>query len=83
MANLLIAGYRSFPPVGPCSKRVIEAIHKLIHHTLVIYLFCITGFSAGAMVTSGALLQPDAAARPNFAAMIYGSPFGVISAIPA
>jgi acetyl esterase/lipase len=41
------------------------------------------GFSAGAMVTSGALLQADAAARPNFAAMIYGSPFGVIPAIPA
>jgi len=29
------------------------------------------GFSAGAMVTSGALLQRDAAARPNFAAPIY------------
>jgi acetyl esterase/lipase len=41
------------------------------------------GFSAGAMVTSGALLEPDAAARPNFAAMIYGSPFGVIPTIPA
>ncbi|WP_267226779.1 alpha/beta hydrolase [Dyella silvae] len=41
------------------------------------------GFSAGAMVTSGALLQPDAAARPNVAALIYGSPFGVMPAIPA
>jgi len=41
------------------------------------------GFSAGAMVTSGALLQRDAAARPNFAAMIYGAPFGVMPAIPA
>lgn len=41
------------------------------------------GFSAGAMVTSGALLQPDAAARPDFAAMIYGGPFGVMPAIPA
>jgi acetyl esterase/lipase len=41
------------------------------------------GFSAGAMVTSGALLQSDAAARPNFAAMIYGGPFGVMPAIPA
>lgn len=41
------------------------------------------GFSAGAMVTSGALLQQDAAARPNFAAMIYGGPFGVMPAIPA
>jgi acetyl esterase/lipase len=40
------------------------------------------GFSAGAMVTSGALLQSDAAARPNFAAMIYGAPFGVMPAIP-
>ena len=43
----------------------------------------IMGFSAGAMVTSGALLQPDAAARPSFAAMIYGGPFGVLPAIPA
>jgi len=41
------------------------------------------GFSAGAMVTSGALLQQDAAARPSFAAMIYGGPFGVMPAIPA
>jgi len=40
------------------------------------------GFSAGAMVTSGALLQQDAAARPSFAAMIYGGPFGVMPAIP-
>ena len=41
------------------------------------------GFSAGAMVTSGVLLQPDAAARPAFAAPIYGGPFGVMPAIPA
>jgi acetyl esterase/lipase len=40
------------------------------------------GFSAGAMVTSGSLLQNDAAARPNFAAMIYGGPFGVMPSIP-
>ena len=40
------------------------------------------GFSAGGMVTSGTLLQPDASARPNFAAMIYGGPFGVMPAIP-
>jgi acetyl esterase/lipase len=40
------------------------------------------GFSAGAMVASGALLQPDAAGRPNFAAMIYGG-VGVLPAIPA
>lgn len=41
------------------------------------------GFSAGAMVASAALLQQDAAARPNFAAQIYGGPFGVMPAIPA
>jgi acetyl esterase/lipase len=41
------------------------------------------GFSAGGMVASGALLQPDAAARPNFAAPIYGGPFGVMPKIPA
>ena len=41
------------------------------------------GFSAGAMVASGALLQADAAARPNFAGMIYGGPFGVMPTIPA
>ncbi|MDQ5837224.1 MAG: alpha/beta hydrolase [Acidobacteriota bacterium] len=41
------------------------------------------GFSAGAMVASGALLQGDAGARPNFAAMIYGGPFGRMPAIPA
>jgi acetyl esterase/lipase len=41
------------------------------------------GFSAGAMVASGALLQDDATARPSFAAMIYGGPFGVMPVIPA
>jgi acetyl esterase/lipase len=35
------------------------------------------------MVASGALLQQDAAARPDFAALIYGAPFGVMPAIPA
>jgi acetyl esterase/lipase len=41
------------------------------------------GFSAGAMVTSFTLLQQDVAARPNFAAPIYGGPFGALPAIPA
>jgi acetyl esterase/lipase len=41
------------------------------------------GFSAGAMVTSSTLLQENAAARPNFAALIYGGPFGVMPTIPA
>jgi acetyl esterase/lipase len=41
------------------------------------------GFSAGAMVASATLLQKDADARPNFAAMIYGAPFGKMPDIPA
>jgi len=41
------------------------------------------GFSAGAMVTSGVLLQQDPAVRPAFAAPIYGGPFGVMPAIPS
>src|SRR6186713_3346092 len=40
------------------------------------------GFSAGAMVTTGTVLQQDAAARPDFAAPIYGGPFGSLPAIP-
>ncbi|HEV2539659.1 MAG TPA: alpha/beta hydrolase [Frateuria sp.] len=42
----------------------------------------ILGFSAGAMIASGALLQADAAARPDFAALIYGAPFGTLPSIP-
>lgn len=42
----------------------------------------IVGFSAGGMVASGALLQDDASARPNFAGLIYGAPFGVMPSIP-
>jgi acetyl esterase/lipase len=34
------------------------------------------------MVTTGTLLQDDAAARPNFAAPIYGGPFGAMPHIP-
>lgn len=41
------------------------------------------GFSAGGMVASEALLQADSAARPNFAGLIYGAPFGVMPPIPA
>jgi acetyl esterase/lipase len=41
------------------------------------------GFSAGAMVASGALLQENVAARPNFVALIYGGPFGVMPTIPS
>ncbi|MEO6226670.1 MAG: alpha/beta hydrolase [Thermomonas sp.] len=41
------------------------------------------GFSAGGMVVSGALLQGDAAARPDFVALLYGAPFGKMPAIPA
>jgi acetyl esterase/lipase len=41
------------------------------------------GFSAGGMVASGALLGKNPAARPSFAALVYGAPFGVMPAIPA
>jgi acetyl esterase/lipase len=41
------------------------------------------GFSAGGMVSSAVALQPDSAARPAFAGVIYGAPFGVMPAIPA
>ena len=41
------------------------------------------GFSSGAMVAGGTLLQGDSAARPSFAAMIYGGPFGAMPPIPA
>lgn len=43
----------------------------------------ILGFSAGGMVASGTLVQPDSAARPDFAAMIYGGPLGAMPRIPA
>jgi acetyl esterase/lipase len=41
------------------------------------------GFSAGGMVASAALLQQNSSARPNFAALIYGAPFGVMPRIPS
>ncbi|MFL5523391.1 MAG: alpha/beta hydrolase [Gemmatimonadaceae bacterium] len=41
------------------------------------------GFSAGAMVATAALVNPDAGARPNFAALIYGAPYGALPTIPA
>lgn len=41
------------------------------------------GFSAGAMVASGALLQSVPSARPSFAALIYGAPFGTMPKIPS
>ena len=42
----------------------------------------IIGFSAGGMVASGAMLQPNPTTRPSFDALIYGAPFGVMPAIP-
>lgn len=41
------------------------------------------GFSAGGMIASGALLQADVPARPNFGALIYGAPFGVMPVVPS
>jgi acetyl esterase/lipase len=40
------------------------------------------GFSAGGMVASATVLQRDSAARPSFAAMVYGAPFGAMPPIP-
>lgn len=40
------------------------------------------GFSAGGMVESAAVLQSDAAARPNFAGFIYGGPLVTMPPIP-
>jgi acetyl esterase/lipase len=65
----------------------IQAIKLLRQHALALGLaperIGIIGFSAGAMVASGSLLQTDAAARPAFAALIYGAPFGKMPAVPA
>jgi acetyl esterase/lipase len=41
------------------------------------------GFSAGAVLTSGVMLAENVADRPNFAAPIYGAPFGPMPGIPA
>jgi acetyl esterase/lipase len=41
------------------------------------------GFSAGAMVASGALLKSAPADRPDFTAPIYGAPFGEIGKLDA
>ncbi len=40
------------------------------------------GFSAGGMVTAGTLVQADSAGRPNFAAPIYGGPYGEMPTFP-
>lgn len=40
------------------------------------------GFSAGGMLASEALVQKDAALRPDFAALMYGAPFESMPAIP-
>lgn len=42
----------------------------------------IVGFSAGATVAAAALLGADAAARPDFAGIIYGGPFGGPASVP-
>ena len=40
------------------------------------------GFSAGGMVAAATVLQRDPFARPNFVALVYGAPFGVMPPIP-
>ncbi len=41
------------------------------------------GFSAGATVATETLLSADPASRPNFAALLYGGPFGGPAKVPA
>lgn len=41
-----------------------------------------TGFSAGGMITDFTAIQPDASARPNYAAPIYGAPISHVPPIP-
>jgi acetyl esterase/lipase len=41
-----------------------------------------TGFSAGGMITDFTAIQPDARARPNYAAPIYGAPISHVPPIP-
>jgi len=40
------------------------------------------GFSAGGVVTSGAMLAESPAERPNYVGLIYGAPFGAAPKIP-
>ena len=40
------------------------------------------GFSAGGMITEYTAVQPEASARPNYAAPIYGAPFPDVPPIP-
>ncbi len=40
------------------------------------------GFSAGGMITEYTAIQPDASARPNYAAPIYGAYFPTVPPIP-
>jgi acetyl esterase/lipase len=40
------------------------------------------GFSAGGVVTSGAMLAENPAERPNYVGLIYGAPFGAAPKIP-
>jgi acetyl esterase/lipase len=40
------------------------------------------GFSAGGMITEYTAVNPDASARPNYAAPVYGAPFPDVPPIP-
>jgi acetyl esterase/lipase len=41
------------------------------------------GFSAGGMIASEVLVQKEAAARPDFVALIYGAPFESVPVVPS
>lgn len=42
----------------------------------------VLGFSAGGMLASSVLLQPERDDRPDFAILVYGAPFGAMPRIP-
>ena len=46
-------------------------------------LLYVAATRAGAMLTIGTVFQDDIVGRPNYAAPIYGGPFGQMPAIPA
>lgn len=64
----------------------IQAVKVVREHALAWHVspqkIGFLGFSAGGMVASAAVLQNDAAARPNFAGFIYGGPLASMPAIP-
>jgi acetyl esterase/lipase len=64
----------------------IQAIKVLREHAAELGIspdrIVFMGFSAGGMITEYTAVNPDASARPNYAAPIYGAPFPDVPPIP-